>query len=346
MKRKLILIVTILSLILTAATGCSPEEKQTLNVLNYDIYIDRSLLTEFEKANNVTIKYDTYSTPEEMYIKVKSGASKYDLIFSTDYMIERMINENLVNKLNFDNIPNYKYIGEDFKNHVYDPANEYSVPYFWGTLGILYNKNTVDASSDSWAMLWDEAHAQKIIMMDSQRDSFAAALKLLGYSLNTVDEKELDEAKALLVEQKPLVMAYITDGSPAIMVNEEADMALVWSGEAVAAMSENENLDYVIPKEGSNIWIDAMVIPSTTEKQELSEKLIDFLCSTDATLRNIDEVWYSTVHTEAIEQVDEELLNNPAFNIPGEDIDRMEMLRDPKEFIELYSDRWTELMAK
>ena len=344
--KKWFLIAAVLIMVLIAATGCSSEEKQTLNVLNYDIYIDKSLLKEFEEANNITIKYDTYSTPEEMYIKVKSGASKYDLIISSEYMIERMINEKLVNKLNFDNIPNYKYIGQDFKNHVYDPNNEYSVPYFWGTLGILYNKTTVDASSVSWAMLWDETHAQRIIMMDSQRDSFAAALKLLGYSLNTVDENELDEAKALLIEQRPLVMAYITDGSPDIMINEEADMALVWSGEAVSAMSENENLDFVIPKEGSNIWIDAMIIPSTTEKQELAEKLIDFLCSTDATLRNIDEVWYSTVHTEAIKQVDEELLENPAFNIPQDDIDKMEMLRDPKEFIDLYSDRWTELMAE
>jgi len=209
----------------------------------------------------------------------------------------------------------------------------------------LYNKNTVDASSDSWAMLWDEAHAQKIIMMDSQRDSFAAALKLLGYSLNTVDEKELDEAKELLIQQRPLVMAYITDGSPAIMINEEADMALVWSGEAVSAMAENEDLDFVIPKEGSNIWIDAMIIPSTTDKQELAEKLINFLCSTEATLRNIDEVWYSTVHTEAIELLDEELLSNPAFNIPQSDLDKMEMFRDPKEFIDLYTERWTELMA-
>jgi spermidine/putrescine transport system substrate-binding protein len=346
MKRKLIAVTVIAILILIAATGCKSEGKQTLSILNYDIYMDKSLLSEFEKANNVTIKYDTYSTPEEMYIKVKSGASKYDLIISGEYMIERLIREKLINKLNFDNIPNYKYIGEDFKNHVYDPDNEYSVPYFWGTLGILYNKKTVDASSDSWAMLWDESHAQKIIMMDSQRDSFAAALKLLGYSINTVDEKELDEAKDLLIQQRPLVMAYITDGAPDIMINEEADMALVWSGEAVSAMAENENLDFVIPKEGSNIWIDAMVVPANSENQEMAERFIDFLCSTEATLRNINEVWYSTVHTEAIKLVDEELLNNPAFNIPKEDIDKMEMLRDPKEFIGLYTERWTELMAQ
>jgi spermidine/putrescine transport system substrate-binding protein len=346
MKRKLFLIAAVLCILLAFTTGCSTEEKETLNVLNYDIYIDKDLLSEFEEANNVKIKYDTYSTPEEMYIKAKAGASNYDLIISSEYMIERMINEGMVNKLNFDNIPNYKYIDEAFKNQPYDPNNEYAVPYFWGTLGILYNKETVDASSDSWEMLWDEKHDQRIIMMDSQRDAFASALKQLGYSLNTVNENELDEAKELLLKQRPLVMAYITDGAPDIMINEEADMALVWSGEAVSAMAENENLDFVIPKEGSNIWIDAMFVPSTTKNQALAEKFIDYLCSTEATLRNIDEVWYSTVHTEAIEQVDEELLNNPAFNIPQEDIDKMELFRDPQEFIELYTERWTEIMAE
>lgn len=345
MVKKIFLIVMVLLMLFTVA-GCGSTEKEVLSILNYDIYIDRDLLKEFEKENNVKIKYDTYSTPEEMYIKAKAGATSYDLIISSEYMIERMINEGMVNKLNFDNIPNYKYIDEDFKNHPYDPNNEYSVPYFWGTLGILYNKNTVDASSESWAMLWDENHSQRIIMMDSQRDSFAAALKLLGYSLNTVNEKELDEAKELLLQQKPLVMAYITDGAPDIMVNEEADMALVWSGEAVSAMAENENLGFVIPKEGSNIWIDAMFIPSTSKNQPLAEKFINFLCSIEATLRNINEVWYSTVHTEAMKQVDEELLNNPAFNIPDEDIEKMEMFRDPKEFIDLYTERWTEIAAQ
>lgn len=343
--KKILLIGAVLLLVMVAATGCGSDQKETLNVLNYDIYIDKDLLKEFEEANNVKIKYDTYATPEEMYIKAKAGASNYDLIISSEYMIERMINEGMLNKLNFDNIPNYKYIGEDFKNHPYDPNNEYSVPYFWGTLGILYNKETVDASSDSWEMLWDENHSQRIIMMDSLRDSFGVALKILGYSMNTVDESQLDEAKDLLLKQKPLVMAYITDGAPDIMINEEADMALVWSGEAVAAMAENENLDYVIPKEGSNIWIDAMIIPSTTKNQALAEKFIDFLCSTEATLKNIDEVWYSTVHTEALGLVDEDLLNNPAFNIPEEDIKKMEMFRDPKEFIDLYTQRWTEIAA-
>lgn len=344
MKKKLILGLLLVLIILTL-TACSSEEKQVLNVLNYDIYIDESLITEFEKENNVIIKYDTYSTPEEMYIKAKAGASSYDLIITGEYMIERMINEGMVNKLNFDNIPNFKYVDEKFKNQPYDPNNEYAVPYFWGTLGILYNKNTVDASEKSWSLLWDEKHDQRIIMMDSQRDSFAAALKLLGYSLNTVNEKELDEAKALLLKQKPLVMAYITDGAPDIMINEEADMALVWSGEAVSAMEENENLDFIIPEEGSNIWIDAAVVPTTATNQELAEKFINFLTSKEATLRNIDEVWYSTVHTEALKEVDEELLDNHAFNIPEEEIEKMEMFRDPKEFIELYSKRWTEIMA-
>ena len=346
MKNKLFLMLVILTTLLIASTGCKKEGKEILNVLNYDIYIDKTLITEFEEANNVTIKYDTYSTPEEMYIKAKAGASNYDLIISSEYMIERMINEDMVNKLNFDNIPNYKYINEPFKNQPYDPNNEYAVPYFWGTLGILYNKNAVDVSSNSWDILWDKKYDQRIIMMDSQRDSFAVALKLLGYSLNTVNEKELDEAKDLLLKQKPLVMAYITDGAPDIMINEEADMALVWSGEAVSAMEENENLGFIIPKEGSNIWIDAMFVPSNSKNQPLAEKFIDFLCTKDATLRNIDEVWYSTVHTEAIKEVDEKLLNNEAFNIPEDDIKTMEMFRDPKEFIDLYSSRWIEITAQ
>jgi len=346
MKRKLCILVAILAMILVTATGCSSEEKEVINVLNYDIYIDKTLITDFEKENNVTIKYDTYSTPEEMYIKAKAGASNYDLIISSEYMIERMINEGMVNKLNFANIPNYQYIGEQFKNQPYDPDNKYAVPYFWGTLGILYNKNAVDVSSKSWNILWDKKYDQRIIMMDSQRDSFGAALKLLGYSLNTVNEKELDEAKALLLKQKPLVMAYITDGAPDIMINEEADMALVWSGEAVSAMAENENLDFIVPKEGSNIWIDAMFVPETSKNQQLAEKFINFLCSKESTLRNIDEVWYSTVNTEAIKEVPEELINNKAFNLSNEDIKNMEMFRDPKEFIDLYSKRWTEIIAE
>lgn len=345
MKRKISLIIAILSFVMLSVTGCSSKEKETLNVLNYDIYIDKTLINQFEMENNVTIKYDTYSTPEEMYIKAKAGASNYDLIISSEYMIERMIDEKMVNKLNFDNIPNYKYVGEQFRNQPYDPNNEYAVPYFWGTLGVLYNKNNVDVSSQSWNILWDKKYDKRIIMMDSQRDSFGAALKLLGYSLNTVNEKELDEAKELLLKQKPLVMAYITDGAPDIMISEEADMALVWSGEAVSAMAENENLDFFVPKEGSNIWIDAMFVPSTAKNQPLAEKFINFLTSKDSTLRNIDEVWYSTVHTEAAKEVSEELLNNKAFNISDEDIKNMEMFRDPKEFIELYSTRWTEIMA-
>ncbi len=156
MKKKCLFVILASALMLFSITGCSSKEKETLNILNYDIYIDKSLINQFETENNVTIKYDTYSTPEEMYIKAKAGASNYDLIISSEYMIERMINEGMVKKLNFDNIPNYKYVGEQFKNQPYDPKNEYAVPYFWGTLGILYNKKNVDVSSKSWSLLWDE----------------------------------------------------------------------------------------------------------------------------------------------------------------------------------------------
>lgn len=182
-------------------------------------------------------------------------------------------------------------------------------------------------------------------MIDSQRDAFAAALKYLGYSLNTTDEKELDEAKDLLIKQKPLVMAHVVDAAADMMIAGEADLALVWSGEATDAMVENDNLGFLVPKEGSNIWIDAMCIPETSTNTELAEKFINFMTDKDSTLRNIDEVMYSTVHTEAIKEVPAELKNNEAFNIPAEVIKKLEMFRDPKEFIDLYNTRWTEIMA-
>lgn len=345
MKKRISILLLTLTTLAALLTGCSSSSKPTLNVLNYGVYMDESLLTEFEKQNDVKVVYETYAAPEDMYTKVSAGGTNYDVIITGEYMIERMINEGLLHKLNFDNIPNFKFVGEQFKNQTYDPTNEYAVPYFWGTLGILYNKDVVDVSSQSWDILWDERYADRIIMIDSQRDAFAAALKYLGYSLNTTDEKELDEAKDLLIKQKPLVMAHVVDAAADMMIAGEADLALVWSGEATDAMVENDNLGFLVPKEGSNIWIDAMCIPETSTNTELAEKFINFMTDKDSTLRNIDEVMYSTVHTEAIKEVPAELKNNEAFNIPAEVIKKLEMFRDPKEFIDLYNTRWTEIMA-
>jgi len=247
--------------------------------------------------------------------------------------------------LDFDNIPNYQFIDDDFRTLPYDPEGKYTVPYFWGTLGILYNTEVVEGTPDSWDLLWDEQYSGEILMMDSQRDSLGAALKKLGYSLNTTDESQLEEAKQLLIQQKPLVLAYVVDEVRDMMIGDEASIALLWSGEAVAAMGDNEKLNYYVPKEGSNIWVDAMFIPKTAKHKSEAEQFINFLTSKESTLANIDYVWYSTVHTEALEEVESFLFDNPGFNPSDETLDRTEMFRDLGDFLQTYYRIWTEVLA-
>ena len=347
MKRKFWLLMVLILLSAIIFTGCknSKGDKAVINVLNYGQYIDKTLLTEFGDRYDIEITYDEYPAPEDMYTKVKAGGTDYDVIITGEYMIERMKNEGMLAKLDFENIPNFKFVDDKFKNQPYDSNNEYAIPYFWGTLGILYNTKTVTKEVDSWDILWDKKYSNKILMMDSQRDTMAVAFKKLGYSLNSTNEQELREVKQLLLMQKPLVMAYVVDEALTMMIAEEADIALIWSSEAASAMGENENLNYIIPKEGSNIWIDAMCIPSTSTHKKEAELFINFITSKESTLKNIDELWYSTVHTEAINEVEEFLFDNPAFNPPAEDVKKAEMFRDLKNDIKVYNKLWTEVLA-
>jgi spermidine/putrescine transport system substrate-binding protein len=345
--KKIVFILVIalaLSLIFTGCNGGN-KDRVVINVLNYGEYIDMDLLNEFEKAFDVKINYEIYPTPEDMYTKVKSGATNYDLIISSDYMIERLIKEGWVVELDYNNIPNYQFIDEDFRKTAFDPDGKYTVPYFWGTLGILYDTTKVEGTPTSWDLLWDSDYSGQILMMDSQRDSLGAALKKLGYSLNTTNESELEEAKQLLIQQKPLVMAYVVDEVRDMMIGGEAAVALLWSGEAVAAMGENEDLAYYVPEEGSNIWVDAMFIPKTVTHKKEAELFINFLTEKENTLRNIDYVWYSTVHTEAINEVEEFLFDNPGFNPSDDILDRTEMFRDLGDSLQLYYRIWTEVLA-
>ncbi len=346
MKRKFCLLIVLTLIFTTIFTGCKNSgDKAEIKVLNYGQYIDKTLLTEFEDKYNVKIIYDIYPAPEDMYTKVKAGGTDYDVIITGEYMIERMINEGMLAKLDYDNIPNFEFVDEKFKNQPYDSNNEYAVPYFWGTLGLLYNTKAVTEKVDSWDILWNEKYANRILMMDSQRDTMAVAFKKLGYSLNSTNEQELKEVKQLLLMQKPLVMAYVVDEALAMMIAEEADIALIWSSEAASAMGSNENLNYIIPKEGSNIWIDAMCVPATSSHKKEAELFINFMTSKESTLKNIDELWYSTVHTEAVKEVEEFLFDNPAFNPSDEDVKRTEMFRDLIDEIKVYNKLWTEVIA-
>ena len=251
--KKIISLLTIGVLSATMMVGCGKGTDSTtvLNVYNVGDYIDESLISKFEEETGIKVLYETYDTNETMYQKVKSGSTNYDLVFPSDYMVEKMINEGLVQKIDFENIPNMKYIDKSFLNPIYDETNEYSVPYMWGTFGILYNKKMVKEPVDSWDILWNPKYKGNIMMFDSVRDTMGIALKKLGYSMNTTDLKEINEAKDVLMKQKDLVLAYVNDEGKDRLLGEEVAMGIIYSGDAVTLMDENPNLDYAIPKEGS-----------------------------------------------------------------------------------------------
>lgn len=287
-------------------------------VYNWGEYIDPEVLSMFEKETGIDVVYEEFETNEILYPKVSSGAIAYDAICPSDYMIQRMMENDLLAEINFENIPNIKYIGEDYmeQSRQFDPENKYSVPYCWGTVGILYNKTMVDEPVDSWAILWDEKYKDNILMQDSVRDAFGVALKYLGYSLNSTDLDELTEARDLLIGQKPLVQAYVIDQVRDKMIGNEAAIGVIYSGEAIYTQKENPDLEYVVPKEGSNIWIDSWVIPKNAENKENAEKFINFLCRPDIALMNFEYITYSTPNTAAREMIEDESARNSEIAFP------------------------------
>lgn len=291
---------------------------EKLVVYNWGEYIDPEVLTMFEEETGIDIVYEEFETNEILYPKISSGAIAYDVICPSDYMIQRMIENDLLSEINFDNIPNIKNIGEQYmeQSKQFDPENKYSVPYCWGTVGILYNKTMVDEPVDSWSILWNPKYKDSILMQDSVRDAFGATLKYLGYSLNSTDLDELTEAKNLLIEQKPLVQAYVIDQVRDKMIGNEAALGVIYSGEAIYTQKENPNLEYVIPKEGSNIWIDSWVIPKNAEHKENAEKFINFLCRPDIALMNFEYITYSTPNEAARELIEDESIRNSEIAFP------------------------------
>ncbi len=312
-------------------SGCGNKDSpNTLTVLNYGKYLEPEALELFEEETGIKVEYEEYVTPENMYTKYRAGAIDYDLICTSDYMVEKLIQEGQVQEIDFGNVPlsqNLDPVYFEFSKS-FDPENKYSIPYFFGTVGILYNRQMVDESKvDSWNILWDEDYSGQIIMADSVRDSFMVALKILGYSLNTTDEKELKEAQELLIQQKPLVYSYLVDEAQDEMIAENAAMAVVYSGEAGYALEFNENLAFSVPKEGSNMWIDSWFIPKTAKHKENAEKFLDFLCREDISMLNFDYVYYATPNIKAKESLDPEIQESPTIFPPTEILDNCEVLK-------------------
>lgn len=327
----------------------------TINVYNWGEYISVDdgvdsffdTVKEFEELTGINVEYTTFSTNEEMYAKMKSGGTSYDIVIPSDYMISRMINEGMLEKLDFSNIPNFGYIREDLKNPEYDAKNEYSVPYMWGVVGIIYNTTLVDPEDDvfSWDILWNEKYEGNIFMFSNSRDTFGIALKHLGYSYNTTDEKQIRNAAAALTEQKRLVQAYIMDEIFDKMGGGEAALAPYYAGDALVMMEDNPDLAFAVPREGTNLYVDAMCVPKGSVNKEAAEMFINFMCETKTALANCEYVMYSTPHTEAFGYLDEEIQNSVSYP-SNEVLEKAEAYVSlPDETTKLVDGLWTDLMS-
>ncbi len=308
----------VLSCLLAGCGGQDAQKGGEVIVYNWGEYIDPQTLDMFEEETGIRVVYDEFETNEIMYPKVEAGATAYDVICPSDYMIQKMIDNDLLAEINFDNIPNLKNIGQQYleQSKEFDPENKYSVPYCFGTVGILYNKTMVDEPVDSWSVLWDEKYADNILMQDSVRDAFMVALKLNGASMNTLDEEELIAARDVLIAQKPLVQAYVIDQVRDKMIGGEAALGVIYSGEAIYTQRENPDLEYVVPREGTNVWIDSWVIAKNAPNKENAEKFIDFMCREDIALMNFEYITYSTPNVAAQALIEEEDIRNSPIAFP------------------------------
>jgi Spermidine/putrescine-binding periplasmic protein len=331
-----------LAILMLAAALPAMAAQEVVNVYNWYDYICEEALDLFEQETGIKVNYTCFTTNEDMLVQVRADPTNYDVIFPSDYVIERLISEDLLEELDFSNIPNAAYTLDWLKDPSYDPDMKYSVPYMWGTVGILYNTTMVKEPITSWTAMWDEDYYDNVFMMDSIRDTIGVTLKMLGYSVNTRDKDALNEVKDKLLEQqqKGIVKAYQVDEIKDKMIAGEAAMGLVWSGDAAYAIGYNDDLDYVVPDEGSNVWVDAVCIPKGAKNKSNAEIFIDFMCRPDIALLNFEEIWFSTPNTGAIALLDEETLADETIFPTQETIDRCEFFDDISQDINTYNMIW------
>lgn len=348
--KKLFALSALLMTTIVVITACGNKDGEKVFVYNWGEYIDEDTIALFEEETGIEVIYEEFEQNEDMYPKIASGAISYDVVCPSDYMIQKMIESDLLQEINFDNIPNLKYIDSIYLESAkeFDPANKYSVPYTWGTVGILYNTSMVDEPVDSWSIIFDEKYEGEILMIDSVRDAFAIALKYLGYDLNSTNDAELEEAKALLKEQYPLVQAYVVDQVRDKMISGEAALGVIYSGEAIYTSRENPDLEYIVPKEGSNVWIDAWVIPKNSKNKKNAEAFINFMCDPEIALMNFNYITYSTPNSGAWELIEDEEIKNSPIAFPSEEVlDRCTAFRYLGEDMESnYVQKWNEVKGE
>ena len=327
--------------------GCNKKYSEEISFFNYGENIDEETIQEFEKKYGIKVNLETFDDMETMYQKVNNSDVSYDVILVSDALMPRMIKNNLIQELNKSNIPNISQMDEEYLNLDIDPGNKYSVPYMFGTVGLIYNKDVVKEEVDSWDILWDEKYKNKVFMFDTYRDTIGVALKKLGYSLNSENPEELEEAKNLLLEQRKKVdPIYGVDNGTTMIPSGESDINMIWSGEGLNLQDEYPNLEYVVPKEGANFWIDSLCIPHNAKNVSGAEKFINFVSDKESALRIADEIGYTTPNKEARLEQPENVRNNPNAYMSKELMDRCELYVDlPKDTKKMYDNIWVEIKS-
>ncbi len=338
----LLLIWTILSV--SMMSSCN-DPKQQLNVFTWSGYVNDEIRTGFEEEFDVNVVVDTYATNEDLLAKLSIGGAGYDIIMPSDYMVSIMIKSNLLTELNRNNIPNFKNISQNYLNKYFDPDNRYSVPYTFGTAGIAYDSSVISPEPDSWTILWDEKYKNQFSILDDPRETPGLALKLLGYSLNTTDPEELNQAKEKLIEQKPLVKQYKNEAEE-LLIAGDIVMAHCWSGDAFRAAEKRPSIKYVIPKEGSSQFIDNVCIPQSAPHKDLAEKFIDYLLRPEINAKISAFTKYGTCVPAAKEHLPEEILKHEYIYPTADVLQSLEWIKDQGDFTPQYSRAWDEIKAK
>ncbi len=337
--------------------GCTLEkadEGDCINVYSWGEFIANgtdeniNVNKEFTKRTGIKVNYKTFQNNEELFAKLLGSGADYDLIIPSDYMISRLIEKDMLEPLDFNNIPNYRLIDDKFKNLDFDPQNKYSVPYMWGLIGIFYNKKEVTVPEDeiTWDILWDEKYKNKILMFDNARDSFAISLLRLGYLLNTTDPTKWRQAANELIRQKPLVQAYVMDQIFDKMANGEAVLAPYYAGDAVTLIKSNPDIGFVIPKTGTNKFVDSMCIPKNSRHKENAEKYINFMCETDIAIANLKQTGYSTPQKEAYASLSDDIKQNKIFYPESYVVDKSDVFINlPENINKLMDELWIEVKS-
>ena len=351
MKKKLTFVLSVCLLLSVVLAGCGKSASTPngeVNVLNWGEYIDESVLDQFEQQYGIKVNYKTCSDNETLYSILSGGGSDYDVIVPSDYMISRLIEEGMLEKLDFNNIPNFSDVDPKFVNPTYDPTNEYSVPYMWGTVGIIYNTKMITDKIDSWGALFDKKYAGQVLMINNSRDAIGVALKYLGYSYNTTDQSQIKQAVDLLIQQKKdgIVQAYVMDEIFDKLEGGEAAMGVYYAGDYLTMLENNPDLAFVIPKEGSNYFTDAMCIPKGSENKTNAETFINFMCSTDVGLANCEAIGYSTPLMSVLDALDPDVSGNPVAYPSDEVLAGCEQFVNlPQDTLAFYDSEWLRLKS-